>query len=78
MTDDKIALRALLEMGSDTTFLREMIGFAAQQLMELETEGLCGAGHGERSADRRNQRNGLRVPADCDHRFRLIATRRSD
>ena len=60
MTDDKIALRALLEKGSDATFLREMIGFAAQRLMELETEGLCGAGHGERSADRRNQRNGYR------------------
>ena len=60
MTEDKIALRALLEKGSDTTFLREMIGFAAQRLMELETEGLCGAGHGERSADRRNQRNGYR------------------
>ena len=60
MTDDKIALRALLKKGSDTTFLREMIGFAAQRLMELETEGLCGVGHGERSADRRNQRNGYR------------------
>src|SRR4030088_1356759 len=60
MTEDKIALRALLEKGSDATFLREMIGFAAQRLMELETEGLCGAGHGERSADRRNQRNGYR------------------
>src|ERR1700683_180537 len=60
MTDDKIALRELLEKGSDTSFLREMIGFAAQRLMELETEGLCGAGHGERSGDRRNQRNGYR------------------
>ena len=60
MTDDKIALRALLEKGSDATFLREMIGFAAQRLMELETESLCGAGHGERSAERRNQRNGYR------------------
>src|SRR5439155_10896953 len=60
MTDDKIALRELLEKGSDATFLREMIGFAAQRLMELETEGMCGAGHGERSADRRNQRNGYR------------------
>src|ERR1700683_3602684 len=60
MTDDKIALRELLEKGSDTSFLREMMGFAAQRLMELETEGLCGAGHGERSADRRNQRNGYR------------------
>ncbi len=60
MTDDKIALRALLEKGSDATFLREMIGFAAERLMELESESLCGAGHGERSADRRNQRNGYR------------------
>src|SRR5258707_12968904 len=60
MTEDKIALRALLEKGSDATFLREMIGFAAQRLMELESEGLCGAGHGERSAERRNQRNGYR------------------
>jgi hypothetical protein len=31
MTDDKIALRELLEKGSDATFLREMIGFAAQE-----------------------------------------------
>jgi transposase-like protein len=60
MTDDKIALRALLEKGSDATFLREMIGFAAERLMQLETDTLCGAGHGERSADRRNQRNGYR------------------
>src|SRR5436190_4599115 len=60
MTDDKIALRTLLEKGSDATFLREMIGFAAQRLMELESEALCGAGYGERSADRRNQRNGYR------------------
>ncbi len=60
MTEDTIALRALLEKGSDATFLREMIGFAAQRLMELETEGLCGAGPGERSPQRLNQRNGYR------------------
>ena len=60
MTDDKIALRALLEKGSDTTFLREMIGFAAERLMALETDGLCGAAPGERSAERTNQRNGYR------------------
>src|SRR5271156_1965446 len=60
MTDDKIALRELLEKGSDASFLRDMIGFAAERLMALETDGLCGAGHGERSADRRNQRNGYR------------------
>src|SRR5665213_3418218 len=60
MTDDKIALRALLEKGSDATFLRDTISFAAQRLMELETESLCGAGHGERSPERINQRNGYR------------------
>ena len=46
MTEDKIALRALLEKGSDATFLREMIGFAAERLMQIETEGLCGAAPG--------------------------------
>jgi putative transposase len=60
MTDDKIALRELLEKGSDATFLREMLGFAAQRLMELDAETLCGAAHGERSPDRINQRNGFR------------------
>lgn len=35
-TDDKIVLRNLLEKGFDATFLREMIGFAAQRLMEPE------------------------------------------
>jgi putative transposase len=60
MTDDKIALRELLEKGSDATFLREMIGFAAERLMALETETLCGAAPGERSAGRTNQRNGYR------------------
>jgi len=49
-----------LEKGSDATFLREMIGFAAQRLMELESESLYGAGHGERSDARRNHRNGYR------------------
>ena len=60
MTDDKIALRELLEKGSDATFLREMIGLAAERLMALETETLCGAAPGERSAGRINQRNGYR------------------
>jgi transposase-like protein len=60
MTDDKIALCSLLEKASDATFLRDMIGFAAERLMALETEALCGAAPGERSADRTNQRNGYR------------------
>ena len=60
MTDDEIALRALLEKGSDTTFLRELIGFAAERLMQLETGTLCGTGADERRTDRTNQRNGYR------------------
>jgi transposase-like protein len=60
MTDDKIALRELLEKSPDATFLREMVGFAANRLMELETETLCGAAHGAPSEARRNQRNGYR------------------
>ena len=50
----------MLEKGSDATFLREMIGFAAQRLMELEVGEVTGAGHGERSPDRLVQRNGYR------------------
>ena len=37
-----------------------MIGFTAERLMALEVEGLTGAGHGERSADRITHRNGYR------------------
>ena len=37
-----------------------MIGFAADRLMQLETGALCGAGPGERSPERVNQRNGYR------------------
>ena len=36
----------------------EMVGFTAQRPMELGVEGLTGAGHGERSPERINQRNG--------------------
>jgi putative transposase len=36
MTDDTMNLRDLLEKTADTDFLREMIGFTAQRLLELE------------------------------------------
>jgi len=55
-----IALRTLLEKSPDADLLREMIGFAAHRLMELEVESLTGAAHGERSPDRINYRNGYR------------------
>jgi putative transposase len=47
MTDEMMALRGLLEKSADSDLLRDMIGFAAQRLMELEVEGVTGAGHGE-------------------------------
>src|SRR5476649_1740480 len=60
MTDEMMHLRTLVEKSSDAELLREMVGFAAHRLMELEVEGLVGAGHGERSPERINQRNGYR------------------
>ena len=60
MTIDRIALKELIEKGSDADLLREMIAFIAGRMMELEVEGLTGAGHGERSPTRINQRNGYR------------------
>lgn len=60
MTNEMMSLRTLLEKSVDADVLREMVGFAAQRLMELEVESLTGAAHGERSPDRVNHRNGYR------------------
>jgi putative transposase len=60
MTDDKMNLRALVEKTPDAELLREMIGFAAQRLMELEVGNLTGAGYGEKNMERLVQRNGYR------------------
>src|SRR5512134_2271437 len=60
MTDDMMTLRALIEKAPDADLLREMIGFAAHRLMELEVQGLTGAGWGEKAAERLVRRNGYR------------------
>ena len=59
-TSSTMDLQTLLEKTTDSDFLREMIGFTAQRLMELEVESLTGAPPGSRSADRLTQRNGYR------------------
>jgi len=60
MTDERMQLIGLLEKTADADLLNEMIGFAANRLMELEADGLCNAGRHERSAERANYRNGYR------------------
>jgi len=61
MTDDTMALRTLLEKSPDADFLRDMIGFAAERLMELEVGGLDRRRPRRDAAPQRlNQRNGYR------------------
>ena len=60
MTIDRLHLAELIEKGSDTDLLREMMVFVANRMMDLDVEGLTGASYGERSDARTNQRNGYR------------------
>jgi len=60
MTKASMALSELAEKGADADLLREMIQFVAQRMMEMDVEGLCAAGYGQRSPERANSRNGYR------------------
>ena len=60
MTNDKMDLHALVGKTADGDFLRDMIGFAAQRLMELEVGDLTGAAYGDKDPERLAQRNGYR------------------
>jgi len=57
MTETMIDVPEAIAKSDDADFLRELIQDAAQRLMDIEVAAVCGAGHGERSPDRENQRN---------------------
>ncbi|WP_249689056.1 IS256 family transposase, partial [Microvirga sp. 3-52] len=63
MTDERMALIALIEQGADADLIRDMLAFAAERLMNLEVEALTGAAAGTRSPDRLTHRNGYRERA---------------
>ncbi|MCB0359601.1 MAG: IS256 family transposase, partial [Bdellovibrionales bacterium] len=63
MVEDKINIlrtlrKQVLEGNEDT--LRSLVKSAAELLMSSEADALCGAGYGERTDSRENQRNGYR------------------
>ena len=60
MTDETMTLKTLIEKTPDADLLREMIGFAAERLMEMEVGSATGAGYGEKNPLRTAQRNGYR------------------
>ncbi len=60
MTNESMALIELIEKGADGDFVREMLAFAAERLMEAEVEARTGAAHGAREPGRLVHRNGYR------------------
>ena len=60
MTDDRMALLELVEKGADADLVRDMLAFAAERIMEAETEVAAGAAKGVRTPLREAYRNGYR------------------
>jgi putative transposase len=60
MTEDRLPLAELLQKAGDGDFLRSVAEAVLQLLMEVDVEGLIGAGRYERSAERLSWRNGYR------------------
>ncbi len=63
MTEDRMVLLELIEKRGDADLVRDLLAYAAERLMAVEVDGLCGAGHRERSLARTDQRNGYRERA---------------
>jgi len=61
MTDDRIALRALLDKGSDDDLLAETAALVANHLMQLDVQNHCNAAPHERTEGRESHRNGYRA-----------------
>ena len=60
MTDDRMAVLELVEKGADADLVRDMLAFAAERIMEAETEVAAGAAKGARTPLREAHRNGYR------------------
>ena len=57
---DSLVLLRKQMMEAHPDVLRTIVTETVQRLMSAEADALCGADHGERSADRVNSRNGYR------------------
>ena len=60
MTDDRMTLIVLVEKKADAGFVREMLAFAADRMMEADVDAATGAAKHARTPLRENQRNGYR------------------
>ena len=62
MTDERMALIELIEKQADSDFVRDMLAFAADRIMEMEVEARTGATSGDHQTRQRLS------PANADPR----------